>query len=417
MAEQSGDAPVGVDTIFHGLKVIDLSGGVAGPYCALMLRQYGADVIKVESPDGGDWARILGTRYGDHTAYSLYCTLGKRSIAIDLKTAEGSNILWRLLDGADVFLEGFRPGAIGRLGFGYEAVRARNPGILYCSISGFGQAGPLASRPAMDPVLQAFIGLIDENRGERDGHPHRMAISAIDLFTGTLAFQALVASLYERLLDNRSIRQGKYLDLSLMQGGAALAAIRLIAHHLEDGKVIPTSMPTGVFETADGLISLTIVRPADWGPFCQALEQPWLQSDPRFCEQTARGRHMAELFGVLRPIFAAKSTQWLVERFTAFNIMNGRVNTYGEFLAEDQVRETGTIAWLEQSDLPDKVPMLNIPGLPAFDSGTCRAHAPTIGEHTVEVLEEHGYSESEISRLLELGAVARQNRSARSVAR
>jgi crotonobetainyl-CoA:carnitine CoA-transferase CaiB-like acyl-CoA transferase len=174
---------------FAGLKVVDLSGGVAGPSCAMFLAQHGADVIKVETPhNGGDWSRILGRRYEDHSAYSLFGTMGKRSIALDLKTEEGRQILWRLLRGANVFIEGFRPGTIARYGFGYDVVSEREPQIIYYSISGFGQTGPLAGRPAMDPVLQAMTGIVDENRGEQDNHPHRIAISLIDMYSGLLGF-------------------------------------------------------------------------------------------------------------------------------------------------------------------------------------------------------------------------------------
>ena len=143
---------------YAGVKVIDLSQGVAGPYCAMLLAQYGAEVIKVEPLEGGDWSRGLGVKYGDQTAYSIPCNLGKRSIALDLKSAAGRDVLWRLIAGADVFVQGFRPGVIERLGFGYAAVTEREPRILYVSVSGFGQTGPLAERPAMDPVLQAFTG-------------------------------------------------------------------------------------------------------------------------------------------------------------------------------------------------------------------------------------------------------------------
>jgi hypothetical protein len=154
------------DAPFAGLKVVDLSQGVAGPYCGMLLAQHGADVIKVEPTGEGDWSRTLGRRYGGHTAYSIPTNLGKRSIALDLKSDEGKDVLWRLIGGADVLLEGFRPGVLDRLGFGYAAVAKREPRILYLSVSGFGQTGPLAGRPAMDPVLQAFTGLMMDNKGE-----------------------------------------------------------------------------------------------------------------------------------------------------------------------------------------------------------------------------------------------------------
>ena len=177
---------------FAGLKVIDLSQGVAGPYCGMLLAQHGANVIKVEPVGEGDWARTIGKRYGGHTAYSIPSNLGKRSIALDLKADRGKQVLWRLLSGADVLIEGFRPGVLDRLGFGYDAVSRREPRVLYLSVSGFGQTGPLSDRPAMDPVLQAFTGLMLDNKGE-DGIPHRVPFVLIDMSTGLYAFQALSA--------------------------------------------------------------------------------------------------------------------------------------------------------------------------------------------------------------------------------
>jgi crotonobetainyl-CoA:carnitine CoA-transferase CaiB-like acyl-CoA transferase len=386
------------NSAFAGMKVIDLSGGVAGPSCAMMLAQHGADVIKVETPhNGGDWSRILGRTYEDHSAFSLYGTLGKRSLALDLKTPEGKEILWRLVSGADVFIEGFRPGTIQRYGFSYDAVSAKEPGIIYYSISGFGQTGPLASRPAMDPVLQAFTGIVTENKGEHDNHPHRIAISLIDMFSGLLGFQAIATSLYVRR--EQAVKQGRYIELSLMQGGAMLSVIRMIANYLERGTTTRTSMPNGVFNTADGQINITMVRPTDWRPFCEAIEQGWLLDDPRFHTHAARGTNLDELYTVLRPMFSARTTAWLSARLTANGIMNGRVNSYEEFLREEQVAATGIMAWLAQPGLPEAVPMPNIPGLPPFESGTKRAHAPRLGEHTREVLAEHGYAGEEIESL------------------
>jgi crotonobetainyl-CoA:carnitine CoA-transferase CaiB-like acyl-CoA transferase len=388
------------DKAFAGVKVIDLTGGVAGPSCAMMLAQHGADVIKVETPHaGGDWSRILGRTYQDHSAFSVYGTLGKRSVAVDLKTNEGKQILWRLLKDADVFMEGLRPGTMKRYGFDYAAVSAEVPGIIYYSISGFGQTGPLAARPAMDPVLQAFIGIVNENRGDRDNHPHRIAISLIDMFTGLLGFQAISTSLH--IQARQKVKHGRYLEASLMQGGAMLAVIRMIAQYLERGQATRTSMPNGVFDTADGQLNVTMVRPTDWPPFCEVIERSDLLEDPRFATHAARGKNLDELYAEVRPVFKAKPTEWLANRFTARNIMNYKVNSYEEFLREEQVLATGIISWLTQPGFPEPVPMPNIPGLPSFESGTKRAHAPRLGEHTREVLLEHGYSEFEISTLID----------------
>ena len=385
---------------FSGIKVIDLSGGVAGPSCAMMLAQHGADVIKVETPhNGGDWSRILGRTYEDHSAFSLYGTLGKRSLALDLKTPEGKEVLWRLVRDADVFIEGFRPGTIQRYGFGYDALSAKNPGILYYSISGFGQTGPLAARPAMDPVLQAFTGIVTENRGEHDNHPHRIAISLIDMFSGLLGFQAIATSLYVRR--EQAVKQGRFIELSLMQGGAMLSVIRMIAHHLERGTTQRTSMPNGVFNTEDGQLNITMIRPTDWRPFCEAIDQTQLLEDPRFATHAARAANLDELYTVLRPVLAARPTAWLAQRLTAGGIMNGRVNSYEEFLQEEQVAASGIMSWLAQPGVPELIPMPNIPGLPPFESGTKRAHAPTLGEHTRQVLAEHGYTPADIASLFE----------------
>jgi crotonobetainyl-CoA:carnitine CoA-transferase CaiB-like acyl-CoA transferase len=393
------------DAAFAGLKVIDLTGGVAGPSCAMFLAQHGADVIKVETPHGGgDWSRILGRRYEHHSAYSLFGTLGKRSLALDLKTTEGQAVLWRLLEGADVFMEGLRPGASARHGFGYDAVHAREPGLIYYSISGFGQTGPLAMRPAMDPVLQAFTGILNENRGEHDGHAHRIQISLIDMFSGLLGFQAIATALYARR--EQTVKQGRYIDLSLMQGGAMLSVIRLIANYLERGTATRTSMPNAVYDTADGRLNITMVRPGDWTPFCEALDRRDLMEDPRFATHQARGENLDALFAVLRPIIKAMPTAVLAERLTALGIMNGRVNSYEEFLREEQVAATGIMAWLDQPGVPEKVPTPNIPGLPPLESGTKRAHAPTVGEHTREILAEHGYSRDEIEGMLARQVVA-----------
>ncbi len=387
------------DAAFAGMKVIDLSGGVAGPSCAMMLAQHGADVIKIETPHGGgDWARILGRTYDSHSAFSLYGTMGKRSLALDLKTAEGKEILWRLIKDADVFIEGFRPGTIARYGFGYDAVRAVAPGIIYYSISGFGQTGPMAGRPAMDPVLQAFTGIVDENRGEHDNHPHRIAISLIDMFTGLLGFQAIATSLYVRR--EQTVKQGRYIECSLMQGGAMLSVIRMVANYLERGVTQRTAMPSGVFDTADGQINVTMIRPTDWPPFCDAIERPDLLTDPRYATPAARRDNIMELYELLRPIYKARTNAWLGERLTARNIMNGEVNDYTKFLQQEQVSASNIIAWLNQPGVPEPVPMPNIPGLPPFENGTKRAHAPALGEHSREVLAEHGYNMAEIADLI-----------------
>src|SRR5690348_5884332 len=300
------------DAPFAGIKVVDLSQGIAGPYCAMLLAQHGANVIKVESVGEGDWSRALGMRYGNHTAYSIIGNLGKRSISVDLKSERGKQVVWRLLEGADVFLEGFRPGVIRRLGFDYEAVSAREPRLLYLSISGFGQTGPLAERPAMDPVLQAYTGLMYENRGE-DGLPHRVPVIVVDMSTALYAFQALSAALYARRDESR----GRYIDVSLMQAATALQSIRLMASHLDGG----TTRASGVFQTADGYMTLAVVADRDWRLLCEAMGRPDLADDPRFKTLAARTANVVAFYAVVRPLIAAEPWAVWNQRLTKAGLM------------------------------------------------------------------------------------------------
>ena len=392
---------MGYDAPFAGLKVIDLSQGIAGPYCAMLLAQHGADVIKVENVGEGDWSRALGVRYGEHTAFSIIGNIGKRSIALDLKSDAGKQVLWRLLGGADVFFEGFRPGVIRRLGFDYETVAAREPRLLYVAISGFGQTGPLAERPAMDPVLQAYTGMMAENVGE-DGIPHRVPVIVVDMSTGLYAFQALSAALYAR----RNEPRGRFIDVSLMQAATALQSIRLMATHLEGGPMKPGGVPGGVFKTADGWMSIIAINDRDFHSLCAAMDLSEVAGDARFIDSPARFRHEAELYAILRPAIEARTSAVWSERLTNAKLMNERLNSYAEFLEQPQVRETKLIQWLAQAGVPQPVPVPFLPGTERLADGAARAVAPVCGQHTEAILGEHGFSHREIADLAASGAIA-----------
>jgi crotonobetainyl-CoA:carnitine CoA-transferase CaiB-like acyl-CoA transferase len=389
------------DAPFAGLKVVDLSQGIAGPYCAMLLAQYGADVIKVEGIGEGDWVRTIATRYGNHSAFSVIGNLGKRSIAVDLKSDAGKQVVWRLLDGADVFLEGFRPGVIKRLGFDYPSVSARAPRLLYLSISGFGQSGPLAERPAMDPVLQAYTGLMVENRGE-DGLPHRVPVIVVDMSTALYAFQALSAALYAR----RDEPRGRYLDVSLMQSATALQSIRLMSSYLEGGTIKPGGAPGGVFKIADGWMSLIAFNDRDFKALCAAMDLPALADDARFGSQGARLANDVDLYAIIRPAFAAKPWAVWTKRLTEARLMHERLNSYAEFLDQPHVRETGLIQWLSQAGFNRPVPVPALPGMLPQADGTPRGTAPVTGQHTREILAQHGFTSAEVERLLGDRAVA-----------
>jgi len=390
---------------YAGVKVVDLSQGVAGPYCAMLLAQYGANVIKVEPTETGDWSRGLGVVYDDHTAYSIPSNLGKRSIALDLKSAEGRDVLWRLIAGADVFLQGFRPGVIDRMGFGYDAVAEREPRILYLSVSGFGQIGPLSERPAMDPVLQAFTGLIMENKGE-DGIPHRVPIVAIDTSTGLYAFTAVAAALHAR----RDEARGRHIEASLMQSAAALQVVRMLQSHLEGAPPRAVSPPSGVYRTSDDWINVTVARQHEWIAYCDAIEREDLTQEARFATARDRLANADALVAVVRPLIAARSFATWSERFVARKVMFERVNTYAAFLAHEQTSASGAVSKVSHPGVERDLALPNLIGLPAFEAGTARAVAPSLGQHTEAILREHGYAKGEIAALVERRVVRLRDR-------
>jgi crotonobetainyl-CoA:carnitine CoA-transferase CaiB-like acyl-CoA transferase len=338
-------------------------------------------VIKVEPPEG-DWARALGKRYGDMTAFAIAANLGKRSIVLDLKTDEDQQILRRLVSGADVFLESFRPGVAARLGIGYPDVEAINPRIIYLSVSGFGQTGPDAERPAVDTVFQAFTGLMSVNRG-LDGIPHRVPVIVMDMATALSNFQAMAVALYAR----RDEPRGRYIESSLLRGGATIQAVSMIQHHLEGGKPQPGLTPSGTFKASDGWINLTILRDADFPVLCDALEIPAAKSDTRFATNDSRFAHVAALNALLEPAFVRRTAADLSARLRGARLMHQRVNTYLEFLDDPHVKAIGAVTWIEQPGI-GRVPVPQVPGLPPLRSGTPRAVAPSLDQHRKEILAE-----------------------------
>jgi len=371
---------------FEGLRVADLSQGIAGPYCAMLLAQHGADVVKVEPPNG-DWAREIGTRYGDQSAFSLAGNLGKRSIVADLKEERGRLVVRRLIERSDVFMESFRPGVAARLGLGYDAVSALNPRILYVSVSGFGQTGPDRERPAVDTILQAFTGLMSVNSGG-DGEPHRVASFVMDMSTALFTFQAVSAALYARQREPR----GRYLETSLMQSGAALQIVNVIGSHLENGAVRPGLTPSGTFPAQDDWLNVTVLRNEDFGVLCDVLDRADLKIDPRFADNDARFRHIGPLTEALSATFRRRSAADWCERLAAAGIMHARVNTHLDYLRDPHVEAGGTVLWLEQPGL-GKVPVPWPPGVTPPVPGTLRATAPKLGEHGKEIRTELGLGE------------------------
>lgn len=384
----------------EGIRVVDASQGIAGPSAGMMLARYGADVIKVE-PKAGDWSRGITAGKDGMTAMALATNVGKRSIALDLKEREGAELLRKLTERADVFIENFRTGVMERLGFAYTQVCAYNPRVIYLSVTGFGQVGPMQSQPATDAILQAFAGMMSINKGRQDGVPHRLECWPIDVASGQLAFQAVAMALYAR----RDYGRGRYIDASLLQGAAALQTVRMIEHVMTDGAAVAGgSFPVATFRTADGSVNVSVLKDHLWPPFCRMIGRPEWADEPSLATGAARRARGEEVLRVAGEAFAQQPSEYWCAQMREAGILNERVNTYAELFAHPQTEATGVLTWSEQPHA-GRVPHPNIPGPQPLVSDAPQSMVPRVGEHTRAILGELGVSAAEIARLFEQSVV------------
>jgi len=383
---------------FTGLKVFDASQGVAAPHCGFLLAQHGADVVKME-PLNGDWSRGLGKAFGEYTAYALAMNRGKRSIALDLKTEDGRAIAQKLSAEADVMLENFRPGVMARFGLDYKSVKARNPNLVYLSLTGFGQEGPNSSRPATDMVLQAFSGLMTINR-DPSGKPQRISMVAIDVISGLYAFQAVSAALYKKALQGK----GSHIEMSLMEAAAALQTGPILEHQLGVGRAEGLGVPIGTFRTKDGFININARRDATFARFCKLMGREELIADPRFATPRARIENEAAILAIIEAETAKRTTAEWDRDLTEIDILHAPVNDHAAYLADAHVKGAGVVSWVEH-DTVGTVPMPKIPGIAALENGDPLAHAPHIGEHTAAILRGLGYDDNRVERLAGNGVI------------
>ena len=387
------------DLPFEGVKVLDLSQGVAGPYCAMHLARNGADVIKVEPTGSGCWSRRLGKHTGDHTAHSVIVNRAKRSLAVDLKTGQGVAIVQRLAAESDVVLQNYRVGKIDKFKLDYASVRKSNPNVIYLSISGFGAKGPLSDQPATDSVMQAYTGMMSINRGST-GVPQRIEMLAIDFSTGLYAFQAVAAALYRKAMKGR----GAHIETSLLECALALQEGAMMEHHLQGGVAEPIGMPVGMFKTKDGFMSVNARRDEHFKRLAKLLgREEWL-SDARYVDSGARVKHRDELMAELRPVFETKTSDEWVALLSTIDILKAKVNTYTDLFADPQVQAVDAVHWVENDTL-GRVPMGTICGQRPPATGDRLAHSPHVGEHTREILEGMGYKTGDIDKLPAAGVV------------
>ena len=379
---------------YKGLKVIDFSQGVAGPYCGMLLAQHGAEVIKIE-PKDGDWARNLGQEYGEHSAFSVAANLGKKSIIIDLKNKKSQSILDKIIKQSDIFIEGFRPGVITRLGYDYNRLIKINPKLIYLSISGFGQIGPMSNKPAMDPVLQAFTGFMAENKGP-DNIPHRTPVIIFDMTTALYATQLISASLYARTNE----KFGRKIEISLMEAAAAMQSIRLMSGYME-GPYTHASSPSGTFKTKDGWIQIIVVKNHEFIKFCNAVGWKKFINDKRFVNNAERRKHEAILSRKVQKLFIKEKTDYWKNLLDNFEVQNEKVQNYKEFIDSDHTKALDLISWLKQPTTGVLWPVPNIPGMPRLEDSDILSKAPSLGQHTKEILKSLGYKDCQIEVLIE----------------
>ncbi|MDQ8728216.1 CoA transferase [Bradyrhizobium sp. LHD-71] len=387
-----------VPLAFEGIKVVDFSQGVAGPHAGLLMAMHGADVIKIEPTERGDWSRALGRSYGDSSAFSIYYNRGKRSLALDMKSGEGRDIARRLVARADVIIEAFRPGVMKRFGLDYDSVKRLNENVVFLSVTGFGQTGANIERPATDAVIQGYSGLMSLNK-DRNGLPQRFPMVAIDVVTGLYACQAVMAALMRRF----RFGGGQYIDCSLLQCATAFQAARLIEHHFQGGLPEVMYVPLGVLQTKDSFISISVNRDEHFVAFCRAIGHETLAVDPRYATRDGRVQHEEELMALIRREFLQRSTAEWVERLTNADVLHAPIRSYDDLLQDQEMRDLGYLDWMRQGGIDAEVPIPNIPGtLRATAYGSLSA-SPRVGQHSREVLAELGVAEREISDLLSRG--------------
>lgn len=357
-----------------GRIALDLTQGIAGPYAGRLLAEYGCRVIKVEPP-GGDWVRDIGSGPGTSVNF-LYYNLGKESVTLDLKTAEGVSAALAIAERADVVLESGRPGVMDRLGLGFDAVRARNPRFVYLSVSGFGLEGPRAQDPLTDMVAQAFSGMMSVNRGA-DGVPHRIQTTIVDAMTGLFAFQAVAMALMAG-------GPARRVDVSLMQSAAAILGPKVMefAHHGHTPSV--PNPPAGSYRTADGWICVTLVREHHFVRLAAAIGRPELSDDPRFCSFAARTGNLDEITGIIAGALEGRTTAKWLEAFDAEGVLASPINDFGDWLADPQVTGSGAAPVIAAGPGAG-LPAPRTPGCPPL-----ARPAPEAGADTERVLAEFG---------------------------
>ena len=386
-----------------GIRVLDLTRVLAGPYCTMFLGDLGAEVVKVEQPGVGDDTRGWGPPFvGGESAYFLCTNRNKKSITVDIKTAEGIELVRKLARHADVLIENFRPGALDRLGLGETALRASNPKLIYASLSGFGADGPMAGVPGYDLIVQAWGGLMSIT-GTPESGPLKVGVAIIDLVAGLMLGKAIVAALYAR----EKLGVGQKIDTSLLEAEVATlinaGSNYLVAGQIPSrwGNAHPSIVPYQSFQTADGYLVLGAASESIWQRLCPALGRAELADDPRFAKNADRVAHRQELIAILAEIFMTRTTADWVIALNRADVPCAPVQTIDQVFAAPQVLHRNMLVEVEHPTA-GKVKLAGIPVKFSVTPASVRLPPPLLGEHNDDVLSSWlGMKTEEIDRLKE----------------
>ena len=389
-----------------GMVVLDLSQILAGPVCGMMLADMGADVIKVEKPDGGDDNRRAGPPFiGGQGAGFMAANRNKRSLALNLRDESGRQVFERLLERADVVVENFRPGVMERLGIGYERLSKLKPSLIYCSISGHGGTGPYKDRGGFDLIAQGMSGLMSIT-GVPDGVPVKVGVPITDISAGILAANGVLCA----YIHAQKTGQGQLVDTSLLEAGIAYT-IWESSGYFADGE-IPGPLgsahrvlaPYQALRTSDGYINIGAANQRTWEQLCRAIGQEELIEDQRFKEQGDRKAREGELADLLEETFRGESTAYWLEAFEKVGMVAGPINDISQVYEDPQVIAREMKVDLEDPDL-GTLHNIGIPVKLSATPGRIRRRAPMLGEHSWEILTESGFAEKEIEELFGSGVV------------
>lgn len=383
-----------------GVKVLDLSRTLAGPFCTMMLGDMGADVIKVEQPGSGDESRrFTPPSWNDESCYYLSSNRNKRSITVDLKSAEGKAIIMKLVQDADILVENFRTGTMEKLGLGYEELKEVNPRLIFCSISGFGRTGPEKNRAGYDLLLQGFGGLMSIT-GEEGGPPVKAGMSIVDLTTGMFAVYGIMNGLFAA----QKTGKGQFIDVSLLDGQITLLN-HMATGYMATGKPAgkmgsahPSLVPYQAFRAKDMDIILAVANDGLWKKCCMALEWNDLLTDVRFEKNVDRVAHRVELVKLISDKLIFWESKDLFEILDSHGVPCGPIHTIDQILNHPHTKAREMMLPIQHPTIEN----LQVPGFPVKMGDTpqsVRYYPPLLGEHTDDVLSELGYSTEDIQQL------------------